>query len=1022
MIIWIAVVIVFFLACTALGRVYEEKERIDRIEGALATMKKSLEKRAEPAKLREARPGKRGAGGSGSSPAVIPHGFLEERAPAPRELPAGGSVVNAPALPKEKPSAMSAVYPPPSSQSKEYTEKAPRWEMAFAGSYLNFFGILFLLIGIATYLTVTLSTCLAGGVLQCGAAVALGLVMIAGGNHLYLRNMEKFACPLVAGGFTIIFFAVCASYFRYGLISTPLLFAAIFTVVASSGLAIFRYDSKFIGATMLVTVFLAPFLMRFSFTGPGLIALYLVAINLGVAYVAYYKKWDSYLTLSFLATYGLYLHFFRSCDPLITLCFLTAIYLIYLFSNNILHFVRKTSSDYHLVISYVNPIAFAVASCFTLMRMAAPWPILIYLGMAGIHLALAVKAHGLREESHGFAEIVENNAVMGLLFLTASISFVSFLSKGTAWFSLVTGLWGIEAFALMAASFRIGSRDYRKLLRRFSYFALLLDAMQLFLVIPSMEGSADLAVTRLSVFIASAAAYFLYFRMLYAKRDLIEDEDQAAEGLVLLTAMAISGFIIIRYAPSPLALPLLSGLASLIAFAVSLGSFREYSWLFRGYGAMAAAFTAVILFYTMPVRDSVMLEPLSGFALYLASSLIFLASFALMYARKAEGGDTAGMIMRSLVVMACAAFYCAVLVYVPPSLSAAVTLALLAALSLKYQDILISLHRIAIAGMAITSLALVAGRPLSFCVGAAPHILPGGHFGALICIAGIFALSYWMLMAREDKIPCHERWMTGAIPYMVIAIVMKSFFAVSTGALSTIAWALIAMALLIYSMKKGGTDTFSSVMAPMALQSLRSYSGGDSRSRNYTTLALVIFFVTFLKSIVLDANFMIAGGRMTIAASGHIELQEVAFIAVLVAVYSMAALMVWRVYDVRNLIVTLALFIFCFQFTFVLYKLYGMLDSFQVVLSVFWSVSAFAFISYGVMMELKVFRQFGLLLLCASMLKIGFVDMAVLNAYNRVTTTIIMGVLLLITSFLYQRKRHVLSERARHGRMAAEGA
>jgi len=274
---------------------------------------------------------------------------------------------------------------------KAYTEKASKMEMEFAGTWLNFAGIIFLIIGIIIYLTIALKD-VTYGITQTISGISLGLLLVLTGHYLFQKNMQKFAHPLIGGGFCITFFTLCAAYFHYHIMPQLLFFITIFITIAWSGISIFKYDSKLIGNGMLIAAFLAPLFMQFSFSNVWIISTYLIAINLGVAYVAYYKKWDYYLTVAFLATYLLYFSTFHFSHPYHALAFLVTIYLLYLVSNNVLHFVRKSSSGYQIFLSYLNPVIFAVTSYFLLLKMANLMATAIYVDLGIIHLLLSWKA------------------------------------------------------------------------------------------------------------------------------------------------------------------------------------------------------------------------------------------------------------------------------------------------------------------------------------------------------------------------------------------------------------------------------------------------------------------------------------------------------------------------------------------------------------------------------------------------------------------------------------------------------
>lgn len=779
-----------------------------------------------------------------------------------------------------------------------YTEKASRFEMVYGGTWLNYIGIILFTTGILTYLTVALTPRLANGILQCIAGISLGLVMIFTGYYLHRRSMQKFAHIIVAGGFAITFFTVCASYFHYHLIREWPLFIAIFITVAGSGVSIFRLDSKFIGNCMLIAVFLAPALLRFDFNGVGIISLYLISVNLGIAYVAYYKKWDYFLIVSYIATYLLYFRSFHLSHPLHTLGFLVVIYLIYLFSNNMLHFVRRTSSGFQMALSYINPTVFAVVSYFILLRMANIWAVIAYVLLGAIHLHLSRKAGRLQENDPLFRDLVNNHLILGLLFLTSAISFVTYFSIDTRFFPLVVALWFIEAYILFLMSFRAAGIE--RILRRYSYFALLLASIELCYVIPTMGQSTG----ALATYLFSSVGYFFIFTRIYSMKNLLGDEEKCYMVITALSSLGAAGYL---------------------------------------------------------------LATLSAGDLYLKT---------------------------------CATLLSAALLY----------------MSLRYFDIMLPWHRLAFAGLSLISLNLLFSG-LTQGERALPPFL-NGRFGGMMLIFLIYLTCYFLLRKNESRIPPGERWTIAAIPYMMTIIMMKGILIELPGGGSTAIWSLMGLLLLHSSLKNSKTDAFRLLSAPMTIRGLSSYSTGSASRESFTVISYLIFFAVFIKSVLFDANFSFAGGRITLPAPGALHSGELHSMISITIAYICAARLVWKSYDTRNLLVALGLFIFCFQSSFVLYKLWGVWDYFQTILSAYWSIISFAFISYGIFRELKIFRLFGLILLSADLLKIGFVDLWVLSYNNRVITFTIIGLIMMITSFLYQKNRNNIADRPNAGKLA----
>ncbi|MHC9539554.1 MAG: DUF2339 domain-containing protein [Vulcanimicrobiota bacterium] len=1125
---------------------------------------------------------------------------------------------------------------PTRAEKKAYTEKASKIEMEFAGTWLNFTGILFLIIGIIFYLTTTLKDT-HYGIAQTISGISLGLLLVFIGHYLYQKNMQKFAHPLIAGGFCITFFTLCASYFHYHIINQWMLFFTIFITIAWSGISIFKYDSKLIGNGMLVAAFLAPFFMQFSFSNVWIISFYLIAINLGVAYVAYYKKWDYYLTVAFLATYILYFYQFHFTHPVHALVFLVAIYLLYLISNNVVHFVRKSSSGYQIFLSYLNPVIFAVTSYFLLLKMANLMATIVYVGLGVIHLLLTWKAAKMEEQDSTFSEIVRNNLVLGVLFLTASVSFITYFSNYTACFSIVAALWFLEAFALLLYSFRW--KGCETILRRYSYLSLLLASAQLAFVIPTMDANIFMlklsaaariaipvsSIIKFLVYLISSAAYFKYFLILYKERAALGSEEKGVMIIALLASYTTLIYHIYSFSPVPLCLEIGLGTVAFLTLYLSRGLFKDYSRTFRWLSFSSLILNFLYLCLTVPSAKN-LFSISSPFITCIAGALLYFLYFLSLYGTKdtldAEENHAASFsLLTSFIITVWAAFQIPLLYSVAMAVLALAALqisftrfreyaqyfkwfsyglmalasycffmqlslpgealagsvritaaaawilvyslfflslylradrlakedlfamkaclyglyaqilyglnlcvndntaltAILAALSfislvMSYRDqagCSQSLRRLSFISLLLFAHQIIAALPVfqgasliipskSFFVlmvsaaaffiyflllyrdrlntgreeeaymgisylatmGTASYIVLGNPniesmayieaagtvisasllvlglrfkevmkgyhnfgfiglvavtgavlftgsfekvaflnvgFGAALFISALFIVCAAVLKQNEDSLGHDEKWTVKAVPAMTLMIVMKSILLQSTGSLTTFLWSFIAL-MVLYCATSG------------------------TRKESLITLSQVLFFIAFLKSILFDANFAFANGTFQLSAQGTLPLIEYLAIMAIVATFGVAAKRVWNEYELRNLLVALALFIFSFQCTFILYRFFGLLDYFQVILSTIWSIMALIFITLGITRELKIYRQFGLILMVASILKVLFVDTWVLNISYNVTTFVIIGVILILNSFLYQKNRAIIAEKTQVKKLALDPA
>ncbi|MBI3926327.1 MAG: DUF2339 domain-containing protein [Armatimonadetes bacterium] len=467
------------------------------------------------------------------------------RVPAESPGPSDGDFDSEDPLPEEQ----LVELPPPPSSGKDYSEKASRAEMTFAGRVLNLTGMVLFTLGVVLFFR-TSASAVTSGLLPCLAAVVAGGLMLCAGHVNFVNGRKDYSHPLLAGGFSTLLLTACAAHFHYHLIPQTPMFGLMLGLVIWSGMAVFRYDSKLIGNLVLGALFLGPLFLNLPLEQVGLMTGYLLAINAGVTVVAYHKKWDYQLLVAFLGSYALYLHHFGFAHPEATLWFLSATYGLYLVANNLIHFVRESSSEYNLFLSFVNPIAYAAVSFLALVKLSTAgastssllgvtfFAVTVYLVIAAAHLALAAAAAS--RPSSQLHDIAVTNLVMGLLFLTSSVSFltsfITYFSTAAIIFWLTTAVWLAQACGLVECARRWPR--FGLIFKRYSYFCVALASAQLLYVIPAISNSV-LFFTGEGVLahVIAVAIYLGYIVGLHRGHDTMEEKAAMTASLLVAAGL-----------------------------------------------------------------------------------------------------------------------------------------------------------------------------------------------------------------------------------------------------------------------------------------------------------------------------------------------------------------------------------------------------------------------------------------------------------------------------------------------------
>lgn len=905
------------------------------------------------------------------------------------------------------------------------SEQASSAEFQFAGNYLNLFGILLLITGLGNYIR---SAGAPFGLLEVLLSGGLGTTLLAGGAYMYSRGLAQYSKPLLAAGLCLNFFSLCSAHFRHHFLSQSALFLGLLLLVVVANLAAFKLDAKIIGSAMLLVCFFAPVFITFKFPNFSTIFVYLLAVNLGSAAVAFYKRWDFQLLAAALGSYALYFFHFREEEATLSLGMLGIIYALSLVGNNLLYFVRPQVSDYNTVLSFVNPTVFAVLSAVVILKLPNWVAVTSYLLLATIHGVLAWEADARREKSENFLSLATTNLSLSLLFLLVAVTFLTYCSSNTTFFGPVT----LILFALSLTLRQAGSHIERhsEVLTRLSYFSLMLAGTQASYVLPSMPGSAGWRY-------ASVALYWVYLSLMLKSRRLCDSEKVilglfTGLGTWLLWSTALDSLsapaLILTtglFAALTTALPMKRTGLSFLELLPHLAGIHLIPLLLRSssqLAAIAATVCVVALFGYSIQRAIPYKKSLANLWLWPAFLLYFLAVIAAN--RTPIPGLHAALTVHLIVFTASLKLRgqseLRILSFIPLCLLVALAfvapgsafnlLLSFAALGVAYRACLrqppewARMELIGMSGLLMAGFVKACQADLYF------GYIATAVIGAIFWRAGAWRLGLFsqavltgalltttvnfshaqtatLLFITSTTFLLSYRWahsltsIKALYPSLSAAAGLLVFgkltYLLAPGSLSTLVWALCASLGLIHCQNRGiATDQWTA-----------QYTNLFDHTR-------VLFIAAFCKAVFYDANF---------AAS--MSLSHFLWAALLGSLFLFHAHCRVRSRDARNMFIVGGLLVFCFQTAFLLHGVWGDRAVLQPLLSGFWSLVGFVSVWVGVRAGLKVYRHFGLLTLVGNTAKILVVDIHVLDAYSKVNTYLILGVMLMLTSLLYQKQQ-----------------
>ena len=162
--------------------------------------------------------------------------------------------------------------------------------------------------------------------------IVVGLGFLGGGEYFQKRKFPIYGQGFTGGGIAILYFSIYAAFALYHLISQPIAFIFMILITLAASLLAIRYDAKVIGIIGAVGGFATPLLLGNGGNNRVVLFSYIAILDLGVLFIAYYKRWPIFNALTFVFTYLVFLAgrtYMDSFDS-ISFSYLTFFFLIYL--------------------------------------------------------------------------------------------------------------------------------------------------------------------------------------------------------------------------------------------------------------------------------------------------------------------------------------------------------------------------------------------------------------------------------------------------------------------------------------------------------------------------------------------------------------------------------------------------------------------------------------------------------------------------------------------------------------------
>jgi uncharacterized membrane protein len=398
----------------------------------------------------------------------------------------------------------------------------PSIEDSVVGTWFARIGVLAVLIGAAFGYRYAVDQGWIGPVLRVMLGVVVGVGFIGAGHWSRSKDWQAFSSAMSGGGIAILYLSVLAASERYDLIDPgTALFFLTCVALASAALSI-AYDSLALAILSTLGAFMNPFFITGGDPDPSVALSYVVAVDVGIVALAYYKRWSSLNKLALIGSAAVFAIAVPDAGLIEGLGFATILWMLFTIVPY-MHVARNGEAmnvtDVALVVS--TGFLYFTAGMYVLIDEPTLWQGVFTLAEGVLYGAFAVLAVTNRRTR---GVLSDSMAGLSLSFITISIPI---MFDGP----VVELVWSVEGALLLWLGGR--AQDQRA---RLIGFALLVIGL-----IGAVEAVAFHAPDRLllsgeSLAIAGQVVTFFVSAWMIGRLDGLEEWERAFAPILAISA------------------------------------------------------------------------------------------------------------------------------------------------------------------------------------------------------------------------------------------------------------------------------------------------------------------------------------------------------------------------------------------------------------------------------------------------------------------------------------------------------
>lgn len=303
------------------------------------------------------------------------------------------------------------------------TDDGGRYEALIAGRWMNYIGILALLLAVAFFLKYAFENNWMGPRGRVGIGLLIGSALFPWSNRLLGRGYKHFSEGIAGLGAAVLYVSLWAGWHYYQLFPQSAAFGLMIAVTATTTIVAVGRNSQVIAVLALLGGVITPQLVSTGKDQEVVLFTYIAILGAGMLSIARARDWEALAPIQFASTliyfWGSYGTFYREAALLRTALFATLFFLLFAALPVVRSWRQGELSILETIIVVANALAYLVA-LRVLLWPEHRWALtLAVIALAAMHIAVERALPQKRPDDLRMARVVF--AGLALTFVTLAI-------------------------------------------------------------------------------------------------------------------------------------------------------------------------------------------------------------------------------------------------------------------------------------------------------------------------------------------------------------------------------------------------------------------------------------------------------------------------------------------------------------------------------------------------------------------------------------------------------------------------